>query len=367
MKKLRIAQVAPLWFSVPPVGYGGTELVVSRITEGLVKRGHKVTLFAAADSKTKAKLVAPIEKNLFELKIPWLHDSYNILNLIRAFDQKEKFDIIHTHIDVHDPFIRWYNRDVPSIATLHNMFWPMPDGKRNGLWRAYRGRELLYNEFLDLPYISISESYRKLCPARLNFIKTIYHGVDEKVLKFNPRGGKHFVWLGRISKAKGTHIAARLAKEMGLTLLIAGAIVNPEARRFFNDSIKPHLGRKVRYIGELKSEKQKSDFFGNAKAFLYPVQWEEPFGLTMIESQACGTPVIAFRRGSVPELVKHGSTGFIVDTFAEMKKAIRDVDILDRRECRKNVEENFTLEKMIDAYENVYQNVIQKWGNLVKK
>ena len=367
MKKLRIAQIAPLWFSVPPVGYGGTELIVSRITEGLVRRGHKVTLFASGNSKTKAKLVAPIKKNLFELKVPWLHDSYNVLNLTKAFFLKKEFDIIHTHIDVHDPLIRWHNLDVPSIATLHNMFWPMPDDKKNGLWWAYHGRELLYNQFLNLPYISISESYRRLCPVPLNFMKTIYHGVDEKVLKFNPRGGKHFVWLGRISKLKGTHVAVKLAKEMRFPLLIAGAIVNPEARRFFNEQIKPYLGRKIRYIGELKSENQKSEFFGGAKAFLYPLQWEEPFGLTMIESQACGTPVIAFRRGSVPELVQHGSTGFIVDNIAEMKQAIINIGALDRTRCRKNVERNFTLGKMIDAHENVYQTVINKWGDFSKK
>ncbi len=359
-KKLKIAQIAPLWFPVPPVGYGGTELVVSRITEGLVKRGHSVTLFASGDSRTAAKLISPIKKNLFDLGVPWLHDSYNILNLVKGFELKNNFDIIHTHIDVHDPLIRSYNSDIPSVATLHNMFWAMPhNSKKNKLWFAYQGRELLYKQFSKLPYISISESYRKLCPIDINFIKTIYHGVDTERLKFNSFGGDSFVWLGRIDQSKGVHVAVRLAKKLGIKLLIAGAIVNPDSHRFFKEQVKPYLGRKIKYVGELKSEKQKSEFFGNAKAFLYPLQWDEPFGLTMIESQACGTPVIAFRRGSVPELVKNGITGFVINDITEMKKAMGEIDKIDRRECRRNVELNFTTNKMLDAHEELYAELIK--------
>lgn len=361
-KKLRIAQVPPLWFPVPPVGYGGTELIVSELTEGLVKRGHKVTLFASGDSKTKARLVSIIKKNAFILGVPWLHDSYNIGNLIEAFSRSKEFDIIHTHIDVFDPIMRHYNPGVPSVATLHNPFWPMPnDPKKNRWWATYQGRVLLYNRFPNLPYVGISNSYRRQCPADINFVKTIYHGVNERRLKFNPRGGDHFIWLGRISQAKGTHLVVRIAKEMGINLVIAGATVNPEAKWFFKTKIRPYLGKKIKFIGELKTDKEKSELFGGAKAFLYPLQWEEPFGITMIESMACGTPVIAFRRGSVPEIVVDGKTGFIVDDIKEFKGAIKKIDEIKRVDCRTHVEKNFTLERMVDQYEELYYSLIKKW------
>lgn len=361
-KKLRIAQVAPLWYPVPPKGYGGTELVVSRLTEELVKRGHHVTLFASGDSRTKARLISTVQKNLFDLRVPWLHDSYNINNLIEAFSREKEFDIIHTHIDVYDPLIRGYHAHKPSLATLHNPFWPTPnDPKKNKWWATYEGRVLLYNRFPGLPYVAISDNYRKECPANINFAKTIYHGVEIKNFEFNANGGDHFVWLGRISKAKGVHIAVRMAHDMGLKLLIAGKIVNPEAKDFFRKRIQPYLGEKIRFVGELKSDEEKSKFFGNAKAFLYPLQWEEPFGITMIESMACGTPVIAYNRGSVPELVKDGETGFVVDTPAAFKKAVHKIDNISRKNCRTNVEERFTTDEMVSQYENLYYSLIQKW------
>jgi len=365
-RKLRIAQVAPLWFSVPPSGYGGTESIVSSLTEELIRRGHTVTLFASGDSRTKAELVSVVKKNLFVLGVPWLHDSYNINNLIEAFSRAKDFDIIHTHIDVYDPIVRGYNSGTPSLATLHNSFWPIPnDPRKNKRWITYQGRTLIYERFSMLPYVAISESYRRQCAARINFIKTIYHGVYTNRLRFSPSGGDYFVWLGRIGQAKGAHVAARIAKAMGIKLVIAGAIVNPEAEQFFNGHIRPYLGRNIQYIGELKSEKEKSEFFGHAKAFLYPLMWEEPFGITMIESQACGTPVVAFNRGSVPELVKHGVTGFVVDTFSEFKRAIRNIDSIKRINCRKHVEQNFTVEKMADNYENLYYSLLQRWGKII--
>ena len=218
-KKLRIAEVSPLWYPVPPKGYGGTEWVVSNLTEELIKRGHKVTLFASGDSKTKAKLVSVSKKNLYDLGIPWLFDSYNITNLVEAFSREKEFDVIHTHIDVYDPIFR-SNSSVPSIATLHNPFWPKTK-KGKGKWHAYQGRMLLYNRFPKLPYVSISDSYKKQCPADINFIKTIYHGIDISKLKYNTKGGDYLVWFGRFSENKGAHIAIKLAKKLGLKLKIA--------------------------------------------------------------------------------------------------------------------------------------------------
>ena len=367
-KPLRIAQVAPLWYKVPPEGYGGTELIVSRLTEEFVRRGYDVTLFASGDSKTKAKLVSIVDKNLFELNVPWLYGSQNMVNLIEAFERYEQFDIIHTHIDVFDPVVRGYNQHIPSIATLHNPFWPMPnDPDKNKRWHAFNGRVMLYDKFPKLPYVSISDNYRKQCVANINFAKTIYHGVDAQALKFNSNGGEHFVWLGRISPSKGVHVAAQIANKMGLKLKIAGKIVNPEANDFFKKRVKPYLNKDIKFIGEIKTDSEKSEFFGNARGFLYPLQWEEPFGITMIESQACGTPVIALRRGSTPEIIRHNETGFVVDTLSEFKKAVKQIDNIDRRKCRDWVEQKFTIEKMADQYEELYHDIIEKWPQILKR
>ncbi len=356
-KPLKIAQVSPLWFPVPPKGYGGTELVVSKLTENLIKRGHRVTLFASGNSKTKGKLISVVEKDLRSLRIPYLHDSYNVLNLIEAFSRAKEFDILHTHIDVHDPIFR-AKSPVPTIATLHNPFWPKTE-KRGGEWYAYFGRVLLYNRFPGLPYIAISNSYKKQCPAMIKFVKTIYHGVDAKSLKFNPKGGDYFVWLGRFSPNKGIHIAIEIAKRFGLKLLIGGKAVSPEDEKYFSQKVKPFLTRKIQFVGEIKTDAEKSDFLGSAIAFLYPLQWEEPFGITMIEAMACGTPIIAFNRGSVPEIVKDKKTGFVVNSEKEMIEAIKKISNIDRRECRKFFERKFTVEKMTDAYEEVYYSLLK--------
>lgn len=357
-KKLKIAQVSPLWYPVPPKGYGGTEWVVSKLTEELIKRGHKVTLFASGDSKTKAKLISVVKKNLYSMGVPWLFDSYNILNLVEAFSRAQEFDIIHTHIDVYDPIFR-ASSPVPSVATLHNPFWPKGK-KQKGQWHAYYGRVLLYNRFPKLSYVAISDSYRKQCPAKIKFAKTIYHGVDISGLKFNPKGGDCLVWIGRLAQNKGAHIAIKIAKKLNLKLVLAGKAVSPENKKYLEKDIKPSLTKKIKFIGEIKSDQEKSKFLGNAKAFLYPLQWEEPFGITMIEAQACGTPVIAFKRGSVPEVVKNKKTGFVVKTEKEMMKAIKNISKIKRKDCRRFVENNFTIQKITDKYEKVYYQLINK-------
>jgi len=360
-RKLKIAQVSPLWYPVPPKGYGGTELIVSKLTENLVKRGHKVTLFASGNSKTKGKLISVIKTHLRKLGVPYLHDSYNILNLITAFSHQKEFDIIHTHIDVYDPVFRAFAK-TPSIATLHNPFWPFPR-RKNGIWYAYQGRTLIYNRFSKLPYVAISNKYRNLCPAKINFVETIYHGVDLKNFEFYQNPENYFVWFGRITKLKGVHLAIKLAKELGFKLLIAGAIVSPEEQIFFKKEIKPNLNKKIKYFGKIKSDKEKSELLGKARALIYPLCWEEPFGIVMAESLACGTPVIALKRGAAPEIIENGKSGYLAKNLAEIKKAIKSIDKIDRKNCRKRAEKNFSLEKMVENYESLYYKIIKKYGS----
>lgn len=360
MKPLKIAQVSPLWYPVPPKGYGGTELIVSKLTEGLVKKGHKVTLFASGDSKTKAKLVSVSKKNLYDLKIPWEFSSYNILNLIEAFSREKEFDIIHTHIDKFDLLFRAHSK-TPTVATLHNIIW-LENRKRSALWYDYQAIIKTYSCFPKLPYISISNKYQKICPAKINFAKTIYHGVNIENLKFNSKPSNYFVWFGRITEPKGPHIAVKLAKKMGLKLLIAGVLRSETDKHFFNKNIKPYLSSKIKFLGPIKSNKEKSELLGGAKALIYPLLWHEPFGIVMIESQACGTPVIAFNKGSAPEIIKHNSTGFVIKEEQEMEKAIKKINQIDRQKCRIWVEKNFTTEKMVENHEKLYYQLIKKFN-----
>jgi len=359
MKKLKIAQVSPLWYSVPPKGYGGTELIVSRLTEGLIKRGHKVTLFASGDSKTKAKLVSVVKKNLYSLNLPWSHTNFNILNLIEAFSQEEKFDIIHTHIDPLDVYFR-AKSSVKTVATFHNFFWNFNTKKtKSPRWFDAKAAELIYSRFPKLPHISISDRYKELCPVKINFAKTIYHGIDLKDLKFSDNTGDYFVWYGRFTSLKGAHIAVQLARKAGEKLILAGVFPSPENKEYFDKTIKPYLSRKIKFIGPLMSDKEKSGLLKNAKGLIYPLLWEEPFGIVMVEAMACGVPVIAFQKGAAPEIVKHNSTGFIVKTEKEMLKAIKKIDSIKRKDCRKLVEKNFTTEKMVQDHEKLYYQLIK--------
>jgi len=202
--------------------------------------------------------------------------------------------------------------------------------------------------------------YRKLCPAKINFAKTIYHGVNEKQLSFTNQPKDYFVWLGRIVDIKGPHIAVNLARKMGFKLIIAGVIRSDNDQKYFDEKIKPYLNNKIKFVGSVKAPKEKAKLLGEAKALIYPLLWDEPFGIVLTEALSCGTPVIAFDRGSAGEIIKHNKTGFLVKNKQEMAKAIKNIDNIDRAECRKSVENNFTLEKMVENHENLYYQLIKK-------
>ncbi len=347
-KKLKIAQIAPLWTPVPPKKYGGVELIVHYVTEELVNRGHDVTLFASGDSKTSAKLRSYSQKNLLDRGIQMTDKKFNLLNMSEAIKDSYKFDIIHSHFDVYDHFFIPFSK-CPVVSTVHTII------------KGNKTKKAIFRHYKDHNFISISYQQRKQAPKGMNFVANIYNGIKIKDFKFNENPRDHYIWVGRFADLKGPHEAIRVALETGEKLLLAGKLQNENEKKYFKEKIEPFLKNKnIEYVGEI-SRKQKSDFFGNAKGLLNPIKWEEPFGLVMAEAMACGTPVIAFNRGSVPEVVEDGKTGFVVNRkqgIGGIIKATEKIEKIDRKNCRKRVEKKFTTEKMIDDYEKIYYRLL---------
>jgi glycosyltransferase involved in cell wall biosynthesis len=339
---LRIAQVSPLYESVPPKLYGGTERVVSYLTEELVALGHDVTLFASGDSKTAARLVpcCPMSLRLNPDCIDQLAHHYVMLEEI--FARAEEFDIIHFHIDyLHFPISRVTG--IPQLTTLHGRL-DMAD------------LPPLYHKYPDMPVVSISRAQRKPLPFA-NWVGNIYHGLPAGALSLGDGGGKYLAFLGRISPEKRVDRAIEIALKVGMPLKIAAKIDRVD-REYFETRIKPLLNNpNIEYIGEI-TEDQKSEFLGNAYAYLFPIDWPEPFGLTMIEAMACGTPTIAFKCGSVPELIAHGTSGFIVENVEDAIKAVPRVADLDRAACRQAFEMRFTGSRMAKDYVKLYESML---------
>lgn len=338
---MRIAQVAPLYESVPPKFYGGTERVVSYLTEELVRQGHEVTLFASGDSVTRARLVAPCIKAL-RLDGQCVDKmAHHILMLERVFSSMDAFDIIHFHVDyMHFPLTR--RSGACTLTTLHGRL-DLPD------------LPPLYHEFSDMPVVSISDAQRRpLNHAR--WLGTVYHGLPPALYEFNPRPDDYFAFIGRIAPEKRVDIAIQTAKRLSVPLKIA-AKVDAVDREYFEDHIEPLLDHPlIEYVGEI-SDVDKREFLGNARALLFTVDWPEPFGLAMIEALACGTPVVALRRGSVPEVVDHGVTGFVVDSPEEVIDAAARIGDINRRACRDVFERRFTVSRMADDYLALYRTL----------
>jgi glycosyltransferase involved in cell wall biosynthesis len=343
---MKIAQVSPLYESVPPKGYGGTERVVSYLTEELVRLGHDVTLFASGDSVTRAKLVAPCERSLrlddrcVDLLAP------HILMLEQVFQRAAGFDMIHFHIDyLHYPFSR--HHDCPRVTTLHGRL-DVP------------ALQPLYREFNDQPLISISNDQRRPLPG-VQWVGTVYHGLPLDLHTLRRKPGKYLAFLGRISPEKRVDRAIQIALQTGLPLKVA-AKVDGADRHYYESQIKPLLeraGPHVEFLGEVGG-KAKDEFLGGAYALLFPIDWPEPFGLVMIEAMACGTPVIAFRNGSVPEVIDHGVTGFVVESVDEAVAAVGRVGELSRVRCRQVFEERFSVARMTRDYLTLYERLIEQ-------
>jgi len=348
MKKLKIAQIAPLWLSIPPKKYGGTERIISILTEELVKRGHKVTLFAPKTSVTKAKLISLIDDGLIDCGFSWLNDyHWNLFHHSFVFEQADSFDIIHCHWNGIGVFFQKFIK-TPVVHTMHNNLSPT----RELNWKPFYYYK---NEFKP---IFVSKSEKKICPIKFKNSWVIYNSIDTSQFSFNPQPKEHFIWIARLSPEKGAPAAIKIAKKAGVKLLLAGQIQSHH-QVYFDKEVKSLLDKDIQYVGEL-SQEQLSGFYGSAKGCLYPITWEEPFGLVMAEAMACGTPVIVFDRGSAREVVKDGETGFVVKNINEAVGAVKKIDQIDRNDCRKWVEQNFTIEKMVDEYEKVYFKILRK-------
>lgn len=339
---MRIAQVAPLIESVPPQGYGGTERVVSYLTDELVRQGHEVTLFASGDSTTTAELIAcsPRALRLDESVIdPIAHQIYE-LECVAA--QAHRFDVIHWHLDYfHFPMSR--RLGVPQLTTLHGRL-DIPD------------IQPVYTEFTDMPVVSISNDQRLPLP-QANWAGTVHHGMPPDELVPLPEVGDYLAFLGRISPEKRADRAIEVARRTGMPMYIA-AKVDDLDREYFEQVIEPLLGAAhVEWVGEI-GPAERNEFLGRARALLFPIDWAEPFGLVMIEAMACGTPVIAFRAGSVPEVITDGVSGFIVDDMDGAVAAVHRLDELDRAGVRAAFEDRFTVDRMARDYLRVYEQLV---------
>src|SRR5690349_7048001 len=340
---MRIAQVAPLFESVPPKYYGGTERVVSYLTEELVRQGHDVTLFASGDSVTEAKLVAASRRSLRLDKHCVDQIAHHVLMLERVVQRASSFDVIHYHVDyLHFPYSR--RHATPHLTTLHGRL-DIPDLKP------------LYREFRDMPVVSISEAQREPLPYA-NWIGTVHHGLPADLYGFHAKPGDYAAFIGRVAPEKRVDRAIEIAKRVGIPLKIA-AKVDAIDREYFENVVEPLLRDPlIEYLGEI-GEGEKEEFLGNARVLLFPIDWPEPFGLVMIEAMACGTPVIAFRGGSVPEVLDDGVTGFIVDDLDDAVAAMHRVGELSRRRCREVFEDRFTATRMASDYVDLYSTLLQ--------
>jgi len=335
---MRIAQVAPLYESVPPTRYGGTERVVSYLTEELVRRGHEVTLFASGDSVTGARLVAAVPRALRlsgDAKDPY---ALHLAALLDVYDHADDFDVIHLHTDyVGLPLTRGV--PTPTVLTLHGRL-------------DISDVHPVYRAFPHVAFCSISTAQRAPVPD-VSWAATVHHGLPRDLYRFGPGGG-YLLFVGRISPEKKPDAAIRIARAAGLPLVIA-AKVDPADRAYWETVVQPLVAQPgVRFVGEV-GESGKEELLRGARALLFPVDWPEPFGLVLIEALACGTPVIARCRGSVPEIVDEGETGFVCETDDEMVEAAGRLGRIDRHACRRTFERRFSVEHMVDAYEAVYE------------
>jgi glycosyltransferase involved in cell wall biosynthesis len=341
---MKIAQIAPIVERIPPRKYGGTERMVHDLTEELVRRGHDVTLFASKDSQTSAKLVSVVDNPLREMNVNDLYGSnfWTMLNIGVAYARQNEFDIIHDHSG--HLSLPVANLSVtPVVMTLHG-----PLTLQN---------KTLYATLNNPHLVTISKSQSVPAP-NLNYLGTVLHGLDMQNYSYSKDNDGYLLYVGRVSEEKGVHHAIEVAEYLHLPLVIA-AKVDEHDRKYFKEKIEPHLGGLIRWIGEVDQD-ERNRLMSRALCFLHPALWREPFGLTLIEAAACGCPVVAFKRGSIPEIIQDGKTGFVVEDVEEMVEAVSQIQKIKRRECRKHALNNFSTSRMAAEYEKLYIKALQK-------
>ena len=342
---MRIAQVSPLWESVPPKLYGGTERIVSYLTEELVRLGHDVTLFASGDSLTTARLEAICARALRLNTGIFNRDAPMTMLLEQALGRSGDFDIVHSHLDfLGFPLAR--RNPIPTVTTFHGRL-DLPE------------LQPVFREYAEMPMVSISDAQRKPV-SWANWYATVYHGLPRELYSPHTNPGRYLAYLGRIALEKRPDHAIEIAKRVGIPLRIA-AKVDPMDQEYFHRTIEPLLSDPlIEYVGEI-TDAEKDEFLGQAMALVCPYDWPEPFGLVLIEALACGTPVLAYRRGSIPEIIEDGATGFVCEGLDEMTTAVKRIPEIDRRRCRWAFEQRFSAERMAQDYLRVYEQAI---GNI---
>lgn len=337
---MKIGIVAPIWYPIPPTGYGGIELVVSLLTEGLVDQGHDVTLFAAAESKTKAKLISSFDVAPSE-KIGQVYP--DLIHALTAYLDEEKFDILHDHSGIIGPAIGAFCRR-PVLHTLHGP--------------ATKESKRLYEMISPRIYFNAISEYQRRCFGDINFVATIYNAIDFRNYPFSATKDGYLLFLGRMNPEKGAHLAVEIANRLGERLLMVTKMAEPAEKKYFEEKVKPLIGENTEVIGEIDLN-TKANLFKNAKCTLFPIQWPEPFGLVMIESMATGTPVVAIGDGAVPEVIVDGQTGFIVENIEQMIEAVKKIDQIDPKACRSYAEQRFSTKTMVTNYELAYEKILQ--------
>lgn len=364
---MKIAHIAPPWIPIPPKNYGGTEIVLYNLIEEQVAQGHDVTLFAPGDAQTSAKLVSFFPQSLIDSGVPWqghLKAYYHVQKSIDYINHHD-FDIVHMHLSSSaDMYIFPLTRDMetPRVVTLHSRF-PFD---RVADWTG--DADTYFMEWMKrVPMVAISECARDEVSYPLNFVGVVHHGLPLE--RFQPTVAQpenFFAWLGRFVPEKGAHLAIEAAKRANVPLVLAGTVDRhlPHAVKYFEERIKPHIDeQQIKYIGPVNHE-QKVDLFSRARAFLNPIEWEEPFGMVMIEAMATGCPVIAFTRGAAPEIVMHRKGGFLVHDVREMVHFMGKIGELDRTQVREHVAQNFSVQSMIQKYIKIYRRIISETRNM---
>jgi glycosyltransferase involved in cell wall biosynthesis len=339
---MKIAQIAPLAERVPPKKYGGTERVVHALTEELVRRGHDVTLFASGDSQTSARLESVYPRALREAKFKDIYGTNDLtmLHMGIAYELQDEFDIIHDHMaPLSIPVANLAT--TPVVATIHGPF----SSENRKLFELLRG-----------PHI-VTVSQAQLYPLpNINHAGTVHHGLSMEHYPFSAEHDGYLLYVGRIAADKGVHYALDVAQVLDIPLVLA-AKVEPLDMPYFKQYIEPRLSERIKWVGEV-DEEERNRLMSRARAFLHPVVFREPFGLTLIEAMACGCPVIAFNRGAIPEIIKTGVTGYVVEDVEGMVDALNNIDAIDRAACRAHALENFNVGRMTDGYEAVYRRLL---------